>query len=130
MDLLKIYNEYPFKDECYDIIGCAMEVHSELGNGFLEAVYQEALGVVFKEKNIPFEREKLLEIEFRGVVLNKKYIADFICFDSVIVELKAVSELNKNHMAQVLNYLKVTNKKIALLINFGSQRLEYKRVIR
>ena len=130
MDLLKVENEYPFKDECYDIIGCAMEVHSELGNGFLEAVYQEALGVVLKEKGIPFEREKLLEITFRGNVLNKKYIADFICFNEVIVELKAISELNNNHMSQVLNYLKVTNKKIALLINFGSQRLEYKRVIR
>ena len=130
MDLLKIYNEYPYKDECYNIIGCAMDVHNELGNGFLEAVYQEALAIVLTEKKIQFEKEKILDIEFRNTILNKKYIADFICFDEVIVELKAVYELNNNHLAQALNYLKVTNKKIALLINFGSERLEYKRVIR
>ncbi len=131
MDLLKTdKEEYPYKKECYNIIGCAMEVHSELGNGFLEAVYQEALAIALYEKHIPFEKEKLLEIRFRNRILNKQYIADFICFEEVIVELKALSELSNNHISQVLNYLKATNKKIALLINFGTDRLEYKRIIK
>ena len=130
MDLLKEFEtNYPFKQECYDIIGCAMLVHSELGSGFLEAVFQEALAIIFNEKQIPFEKEKLLEITFRNKVLKKKYIADFICYNEVIVETKAVKELTNHDLAQVLNYLKATNKKIGLLINFGAKSLEYKRVI-
>ena len=129
MDLLKLYEEnYPFKQECYKIIGCAMKVHSELGSGFLEAVYQEALSIMFRNEKIPFEKEKLLEIEFLGQKLNKKYIADFICFDEIIIETKAVKELNNVHIAQVFNYLKATNKKLGLLINFGAESLEYKRI--
>ena len=131
MDLLELYKEdYPFKKECYNIIGCAMKVHSELGNGFLEAVYQEALEIMFQENKIQYEKEKMLEITFRGRILNKKYFTDFMCYDEVIVELKALSELNNKHISQVLNYLKATNKKVGLLINFGSDRLEYKRIIR
>lgn len=122
-------NEFPFKDECYQIIGAAMEVHSELGCGFLEAVYQEALALVLDEKLVPFEKEFILDISFRGQILRKKYIADFLCFDDVIVELKAADSLLPEHTAQVLNYLKATNKKIGLLINFGTTRLQYKRVI-
>ena len=130
MDLLEQYKEdYPFKEESYNIIGCAMKVHSELGNEFLEAVYQEALEIMFQENKIQYEKEKMLEITFRGKILNKKYFADFICYNEVIVELKALSELNNNHISQVLNYLKATNKKLGLLINFGSKSLEYKRVI-
>ena len=131
MDLLKKYvKEYPYKEETYKIIGCAMEVHSELGSGFLEAVYQEALSIVFNEKQLPFEQEKLLKILFRGKILKKKYSADFYCYDKIIVELKASNKLNNNDLSQVLNYLKATNQKIGLLINFGAERLEYKRVIR
>ncbi|MGD9992114.1 MAG: GxxExxY protein [Salinivirgaceae bacterium] len=122
-------NEYPFKEECYKIIGCCMEVHNELGCGFLEAVYQEALEIVLQEKKIPFEREKVLDIEFRGSLLVKKYIADFICFNEVIVELKAADGLTDIDLAQVLNYLKATKKKIGLLVNFGATKLQYKRVI-
>lgn len=130
MDLLKKYeNNYPHKKKTFAIIGCAMKVHAELGHGFLEAVYQEALAMLFDERHIPYEKEKILEIEFRGKYLKKKYIADFICYDEVIIELKAVSELNNNHFSQVLNYLKATNKKIGLLINFGAESLEYRRII-
>lgn len=130
MDLLNIIEEnYLFKQECYDIIGCAMKVHSELGSGFLEAVYQEALAIIFTEEQIPFEKEKLLEIVFRDKVLKKKYFADFICYEEVIVEIKAIKKLTNNDLAQVLNYLKATNKKIGLLINFGAKSLEFKRVI-
>ncbi|WP_372755432.1 GxxExxY protein [Labilibaculum sp.] len=121
--------EFPYKDECYQIIGAAMEVHSELGCGFLEAVYQEALAIVLDEELIPFQKEKVLDLLFRGQVLNKKYVADFLCFDEVIVELKATDSIHSEHIAQVLNYLKATGKKIGLLINFGTTRLQYKRVI-
>lgn len=121
--------EFPFKNECYQIIGCCMDVHNELGCGFLEAVYQEALNLVFNEKKIPFVKEKVLEIVFRGKVLDKKYVADFICFNEVIVELKATEGLATHDIAQVLNYLKATGKKIGLLINFGTTKLQYKRVV-
>jgi GxxExxY protein len=118
-----------YKEECYQIIGAAMEVHNELGCGFFEAVYQEALAILLDEKLIPFEKEKVLEISFRGNILKKKYIADFLCFDKVIVELKATDSIHTEHIAQALNYLKATRKKIALLINFGTTRLQYKRII-
>lgn len=121
--------EYLYKKECYNIIGAAMEVHSELGHGFLEPVYQEALAIVFFEKKIPFVKEELLDITFKGKLLKKKYIADFICYNEVIVELKAIDGLLPEHTAQVLNYLKATNKKLGLLINFGTTSLQYKRVI-
>lgn len=106
-----------------------MEVHNELGCGFLEAVYQEALSIVLSEKKVPFIKEKVLDIEFRGKILDKKYIADFICFDELIIELKATDGLANHDIAQVLNYLKATGKRIGLLINFGTTKLQYKRVI-
>ncbi len=121
--------EYPYKEECYKIIGCCMEVHNELGCGFLEPVYQEALSVVLSENQIPFTKEKVLDIKFRGRILDKKYVADFICFNEVIVELKATDGLGDHDIAQVLNYLKATGKKIGLLVNFGLTKLQYRRVI-
>jgi len=121
--------EYPFKEECYNVIGAAMEVHSELGHGFFEPVYQEALSLVLMERKIPFVKEKVLDINFRGKLLKKKYIADFVCYDEVIVELKALEGLLPEHTAQVLNYLKATDKKLGLLINFGTPKLQYKRII-
>jgi len=126
---MNVNPEYPLKEETYSIIGCCMEVHRELGCGFLEPVYQEALSIVFREKQIPFIREKVLDIEFRGRVLDKKYVADFICFDEIIVELKATDGLADHDMAQVLNYLKATGKRLGLLVNFGQTKLQYKRVI-
>ncbi len=128
--MTQIMNEkYIFKRECYEIIGCCMEVHSELGCGFLEAIYQEALELLFMDTEIPFEREVQLSVFYKGRELNKKYFADFICFDEVIVELKAVNALTDVHYAQVLNYLKATEKRVGLLVNFGSKSLQYKRVI-
>ncbi len=129
MNLLQEHeNNFLFKKETYKIIGCAMKVHSELGNGFLEAVYQEALTIMFNKEKILYEKEKVLEIEFLGQILNKKYIADFMCFDEIIVEIKAVNEFSGVHISQVLNYLKATDKKVGLLINFGAESLEYKRI--
>jgi GxxExxY protein len=109
--------EFLYKDECYNIIGFAMDVHNEPGYVFLEAVYQEALSIVFAEKKIPFVREKIPDITFRGRTLDKKYVADFICFDDIIVELKASEGLTDVDLAQVLNYLKATGKKMGLLLN-------------
>ena len=120
---------YPHKKETFDIIGACMEVHNELGCGFLEAVYQEALGLVFLEKGVPFVREKVLDVVFKGKVLNKKYVADFVCYDKIVVELKATEGVSEQHIAQVLNALKATKSKIGLLINFGTTRLQYKRII-
>jgi GxxExxY protein len=118
------------KDEqTYRIIGAAMTVHRELGCGFLEAVYQEALEKEFQFKNIPYEREKKLPIQYRGQTLNTCYQADFVCFDSIIVELKALKQLSGTEGAQVINYLKASSSKKALLINFGPPQLQYKRFV-
>jgi len=101
-----------------------MEVHHELGNGFLEAVYQEALEEEFKIQNIPYEREKYLPIEYKGKTLSKEYFADFICYDDIIVELKAVTKIVAAHKAQVINYLKAADKEVGLLFNFGENSLK------
>ena len=118
-----------FKKESYDIIGAAMEVHSELGPGFLEPIYQEALEIEFQNKKIAFERESRLFVFYKGTQLNKEYIADFICYNQIIIEIKAVSELTTEHQSQLINYLKATNKKLGILINFGAPSLEYKRMV-
>ena len=119
-----------FKDEVYRIMGAAMEVHKELGPGFLEAVYHEALGWELHDRHIPFESEKMMKIQYKDRVLNKEYMADIVCFDEIILELKALSELTTNHESQLLNYLKAAKMRIGLLINFGSTgRLEWKRMV-
>ncbi|MBO4334165.1 MAG: GxxExxY protein [Paludibacteraceae bacterium] len=112
--------EFFFKQETYDINGAAMHVYNVLGPGFLESVYQEALAIEFKKRNIPFEREKELKIFYDGQELSHTFKTDFYCYDKIIVELKAVSELNDSHRSQLFNYLKATNSKVGLLINFGS----------
>ena len=106
-----------------------MKVHNELGCGFLEPVYQEALAYELIKQSIPFVKEKVLDIYYDGMLLNKKYVADFICYGSLIIELKAIDALAPEHMAQVLNYLKATKLRVGLLINFGTTKLQYKRVI-
>jgi len=118
-----------YKEECYKIIGACMEVHKTLGCGFLEGVYQEAVGIQIKLDSIPFEREKELKIQYKGHELKKQYVADYICFDKIILELKALSMLTTDHEAQVLNYLKVTGYKLGILVNFGAFKLEYKRLV-
>ena len=117
------------KEDVYNIVGACMEVHSTLGNGFLEAVYQEALEEEFKLRGIPYEREKQLRIIYKGKYLKKYYVADFICYDNIVVELKALSDLTSNHEAQVLNYLKTTGIKVGVLVNFGTKSLQYKRLV-
>ena len=122
--------ELIYKNEVYQIIGAAIEVHKELGRGFLEAVYQEALALEFQFREIPYSREAKLDIYYKERLLDKYYEADFICFDTVIVELKALSDLTSEHESQLLNYLKATRLKVGLLINFGKQSLEYKRMVK
>ena len=129
--VLEKYNndDYPFSTETELIIGLCMKVHSSLGFGFLEAVYQETLEYEFKRNNIVFESEKELVIVYDGYQLKKTYNSDFVCYDKIILELKAVDNISNEHISQVLNYLKATNFKIGLLINFGSKSLQFKRVI-
>ena len=118
-----------FKEESYKIIGICMNIHSTLGNGFLEVVYCEVLEKEFVKNNIPYQREVILDLFFNGEKLDKKYKADFICFDNIILEIKAVSFIHENFTKQTLNYLKATDKKLGLLINFGEKSLKYKRII-
>lgn len=119
-----------YKQESYEIIGACMEVYNELGCGFLEAVYQEALGLEFEARGIPFCREADLPIRYKEQVLSLNYRADFILFNEIILELKAVVELTSQHESQVLNYLNATGKKLGLLVNFGSSDgLQSKRFV-
>ena len=113
----------------FEIIGAAMEVHRLLGSGFLEAVYQEALSIEFGLKKIPFQEEIELPIRYKETVLSTSYRADFICYGDIIVELKAIGQMSGKEESQIINYLKATNLKIGLLLNFGSGKLEYKRFI-
>ncbi len=124
-----VRGEYPEKDKTYVIIDAAMEVHRQLGPGSLEAVYQEALAEEFRMRNIPAEREVPLPIYYKGKRLSTQYRADFICYGSVIVKLKALSRLSEVEKSQVINYLKATGYKVGLLLNFGTRSLEYKRFV-
>ncbi len=115
------------REMTYQIIGAAMAVHRELDHGFLEGVYGDALEIEFKEKMIPYEREKMIEIAYKGNPLKHHYQADFVCFDSIIVELKAVDCITSSHRSQLINYLNATQYRVGLLINFGESSLKYER---
>ena len=106
-----------------------MEVHRQLGCGFLEPVYQEALAIEFTNREIPFVREVKLSLAYKGQPLQTKYSPDFICFDSVVVELKALNRMSGTEEAQVINYLKATGHEVGLLINFGTRSLEHRRFV-
>ena len=117
-----------YQKETYAIRGCLNAVYHELGSGYLEKVYQEALELEFLDAGIPYEREAKLGICYKGKKLQQEYIADFVCFGKIIIELKAVSQLNEIHEAQVFNYLKTTGFDLALLVNFGEKPLKIKRL--
>ena len=120
--------ELILKDEVYQIVGAAIEVHRQLGRGFLETVYQEALEIELRRRSIPFESQCRLAIHYKGESLRKGYIADLICFGQIIAELKACERLTGTDEAHILNYMKATGKGVGLLFNFGSSvRLEWKR---
>ncbi|MGB0882286.1 MAG: GxxExxY protein [Vicingaceae bacterium] len=118
-----------YKQESYDIIGKCFEVHNNLGAGFLEIVYKDALEYEFKKANIPYEREKQYEVKYKDQILPHKFYADFVVFDKIILEIKAVSGINDEFVAQAINYLKVSNNKLALIVNFGEQSLNSKRIV-
>lgn len=105
-----------------------MEVHNVVGMGFTEPLYQDALEVEFKMRGIPYEREKVFSYRYKGILLDKTFRADFVCYDSIIVELKALYSLENEHVAQVYNYLKASGMKLGLLINFGRESLCYERI--
>ena len=122
--------ELLLKDEVYAIVGAAMEVHLKLGAGFLEAVYQEALEMEFGDRRIPFERQKQLQVRYKGRVLKCDYFADFICFGEVIVEIKALDRLTTREESQLLNYMRATGARVGLLLNFGAyHELQWKRMV-
>jgi GxxExxY protein len=122
--------ELLYKDEAYKIIGCAMKVHSELGCGFLEAVYQEALEIMFQIEGVPYLREPILKIDFMGRKLKREYSPDFICYDTIVVELKAQDDLVGINRAQTISYLCPARMKLGLLINFGAEHLQHERLVR
>ena len=123
-------NDLIYKDECYKIIGACFNIYKDKGCGFLEPVYQECLEIEFEFLEIPAVAQPELNLIYRGKTLKKKYKPDFICFDKIIVELKAVSELIDEHRAQVINYLSSTGFKLGLLVNFGHYpKLEWERIV-
>ena len=122
--------ELIFGKEVYEIIGAAMDVHKILGHGFLEAIYQEALEYELSDRKIPFSSQIELKVKYKDRYLQKTYIADIIAYDKIIIELKALSNLSGKEEAQLINYLKATEFKVGLLINFGSpNKLEWKRFV-
>lgn len=121
--------EILYKELSYSIIGAAMEVHKTLGSAFLEAIYEAALAYEFTERSIPFERQKVLAVHYKGHFMGE-YRADFIVDGKIVVELKAVSALTEIHAAQAQNYLAATGLHLAILINFAGKSLEYKRIVK
>ena len=119
-----------YPEESYEITGALYEVHKLLGPGLLEKVYQEALEKELKLQGIPFEREKSFTIMYKGEPLEQKYIADFVCYDKIVVKLKAVDEILPVHKAQVINYLAITGYKLGLLVNFNARQIKPERIVR
>ena len=122
-------SEIIYKDESYAIIGKCMELHNELGHGFSEIVYKDELEIEFSENDILYEREKEYPVYYKGIVLNHKFYADFIIFDKIILEVKCVKTISDEHVAQAINYLKVSQNKLALVVNFARGKLEYQRLV-
>ncbi|GHU96498.1 hypothetical protein FACS1894156_7690 [Bacteroidia bacterium] len=121
--------EIIYKEESYKIIGKCMEVHNELGHGFSEIVYKDALELLFDRNKIFYEREKEYEVYFKGILLPHKFYADFVVFDKIILEVKCVRCLTDDHIAQTINYLKVSGNRLGLLVNFGRGKLEHQRLV-
>ena len=121
--------EYIYKEENYKIVGILFEVHKNLGKGFSEIVYKDALEYEFKNNNIPYQREKEFSVAYKDTILKHKFYADFVIYDKIILEIKTVDCFNTSHYNQCLNYLKISGYKLAVLANFNLISLEYKRII-
>jgi GxxExxY protein len=125
----KLASDFIFKEECYAIIGACFEVYKDKGCGFYEPVYQECLGIEFDYCRIPAIAQPGLSLQYRSRILNQKYFPDFVCYDKIIVELKALTELSDEHRAQVLNYLKAGRFELGVLVNFSHYpKLQYGRI--
>lgn len=118
-------NDIVYKDESFAIIGAAMEVYNQLGSGFVEKVYQDALEIEFELRGIPYKREEHLPVFYKGRQIKHDFFVDFICYDKIVIECKAVSEILNIHKIQTLNYIKINNLKLGIVINFSNQSLEY-----
>lgn len=123
-----IKDQYKYSALTGQIIGCAMEVHSNLGNGFQEVIYQRALEIEFKDHNMPFSREFEMPVKYKGIQIGSRRV-DFLVKGVICVEIKALIELQDVHLAQAINYLEAYNLEIGLLINFGSRSLDFKRLV-
>lgn len=121
--------ELLYREDTHRLIGLCMEIHRELGKGYSEALYKDALVVELSRANIPYEREKKFEVKYKDVILSHSYYADFVIWDKILFEAKAVEQLASPHVRQVLNYLAASKLKVGLLINFGSDSLDWKRVV-
>lgn len=122
-------SDFLYKEEAFALQGAIFEVYRTLGCGFLEAVYQKALEVEFTQRNLPFTSQKEIEVEYKGIKLEQSYRVDFICFEKIILELKAVQNLLPEHEAQLQNYLRATKMRVGLLVNFGHYpKVEIKRI--
>ena len=117
------------KDESYKIIGLCMEVHNQLGVGFKEIIYKDVLEIEFKSHRVPFTREKQFKIEYKGVILPRRYPADFIVYDKIILEVKVASFIIDNFVAQTINYLKASGLQLGIIANFGEKSFTSKRVV-
>ena len=121
--------ELLYKEECFQIIGRCFEVHNNLGPGFLEIVYKDALEYEFRQANVSYKREMEFIVNYKGIKLPHKFYADFIVLDKIILEIKAVAGIADEFIAQSINYLKVSGNKLALIVNFGELKLNYKRIV-
>lgn len=118
-----------YKDESYAIVGALFNVYNYLGSGFSEIVYKDALELEFSSLDIPFEREKEYSVSYKGIVLNHKFYADFVLFDKIILEIKSIDNIHDKHIAQCINYLKVSENRLAILANFHKDLLDHKRIV-
>lgn len=118
-----------YKEESYAIVGCLFDVYNQLGSGFSEIVYKDAIEYEFNSKGINFEREKQFSVKYKDIILPHKFYADFVVMDKIILEIKSIEMLNDKHLAQCINYLKVSGYKLALLVNFHKDFLDHQRIV-
>lgn len=118
-----------YKGESYKLMGILFDIHSNLGKGFSEIVYKDAIEYELEKSSIFFEREKEYSVKYKDILLKHKFYADFIIFDKIILEIKCCNSISDSHIAQAMNYLKVSNNKLAIIVNFNNDSLEYKRIV-
>jgi len=118
-----------YKEESYSIVGALFDVYNNLGSGFSEIVYKDALEYEFKILNIPFQREKKFSVNYKDIILPHNFYADFVVYDKIILEIKSVENLNDKHLAQCINYLKVSQCRLSILANFHKDLLDHKRIV-